>query len=105
MLPWCLRIAPSVPKLALSLAPTLPPQPAVRRTMQTDGWSFPPMQLAQPVVRTRFRRMRRLDLQSDGRTLPSFVTDELHDFMGCGVLARGFAQLFCKTCHERYVVA
>jgi hypothetical protein len=43
--------------------------------------------------------------KSDGRTLPSFVTDELHDFLGCGILARGFAQLFCKTCHERYVVA
>ena len=42
--------------------------------------------------------------KSDGRTLPSFVTDELHDFLGCGILARGFAQLFCKTCHERYVV-
>jgi len=43
--------------------------------------------------------------KSDGRTLPSFVTEELHDFMGCGVLARGFAQFLCKTCHERYVVA
>ena len=27
--------------------------------------------------------------QADGRTLPSFVTDELHDFLGCGILARG----------------
>ena len=43
--------------------------------------------------------------KSDGRTLPSFVTDELHDFLGCGILARGFAQLLCKTCHERYAVA
>jgi len=43
--------------------------------------------------------------KSDGRTLPSFVTEELHDFLGCGILARGFAQLFCPTCHERYVVA
>ena len=43
--------------------------------------------------------------QADGRTLPSFVTDELHDFLGCGILARGLAQLLCKTCHERYVVA
>ena len=42
--------------------------------------------------------------KSDGRTLPSFVTDELHDFLGCGILARGFAQLFCHTCHERFVV-
>ena len=38
--------------------------------------------------------------KSDGRTLPSFVTDELHDFLGCGILARGLAQLFCPTCHE-----
>ncbi|HEX7500897.1 MAG TPA: hypothetical protein VF524_11430 [Polyangia bacterium] len=30
--------------------------------------------------------------KSDGRTLPSFVTDELHNFLDCGVLARGFAQ-------------
>ena len=43
--------------------------------------------------------------KSDGRTLPSFVTDELHDFLGCGILARGLAQLFCPTCYERYVVA
>jgi hypothetical protein len=43
--------------------------------------------------------------QADGRTLPSFVTDEIHDFLDCGILARGFAQLLCKTCHERYVVA
>ena len=42
--------------------------------------------------------------KSDGHTLPSFVTDELHDFLGCGILARGLAQLFCPTCHERYVV-
>jgi hypothetical protein len=38
--------------------------------------------------------------QADGRTLPSFVTDELHDFLGCGILARGLAQLFCPTCQQ-----
>jgi Transposase zinc-binding domain len=43
--------------------------------------------------------------KSDGRTLPSFVTEELHKFLDCGILARGFAHLFCKTCHEHYVVA
>ena len=42
--------------------------------------------------------------QAVGRTLPSFVTDELHDFLVCGILARGLAQLFCPTCHERFVV-
>jgi hypothetical protein len=43
--------------------------------------------------------------KSDGRTLPSFVTEELHDFLGCGILARGFAHLYCETCHEHYAVA
>jgi hypothetical protein len=42
--------------------------------------------------------------EPDGRTLPSFVTNELHGFMGCGILARDFAQLLCKTCHERCAV-
>jgi hypothetical protein len=42
--------------------------------------------------------------KSDGRTLPAFVTEELHKFLDCGILARGFAHLFCKTCHEHYVV-
>jgi hypothetical protein len=27
------------------------------------------------------------------------------DLLGCGILARGLAQLSCPTCHERYVVA
>ena len=43
--------------------------------------------------------------KSDGRTLPRFVTEELHRFLDCGILARGFAHLFCKTCHEHYAVA
>jgi hypothetical protein len=34
--------------------------------------------------------------QADGRTLPSFVTGELHDLLGCGILARGFAQFFLQ---------
>jgi hypothetical protein len=43
--------------------------------------------------------------QANGRTLPKFVTDELHGFMSCGILGRGYAHLFCKTCHEHHVVA
>jgi hypothetical protein len=43
--------------------------------------------------------------KSDGRTLPTFVTEELHKFLDCGILARGFAHLFCHTCHEHYAVA
>ena len=42
--------------------------------------------------------------KSDGRTLPAFVIEELHKFLDCGILARGFAHLVCKTCHEHYVV-
>ena len=43
--------------------------------------------------------------EASGHTLPSFVTDELHGYMACGILGRGFAHLFCKTCHEHHVVA
>ena len=42
---------------------------------------------------------------ASGRTLPKFVTDELHGFMSCGILGRGFAHLFCKTCQEHHAVA
>ena len=43
--------------------------------------------------------------EANGRTLPRFVREELHGFMSCGILGRGFAHLFCKTCHEDHVVA
>jgi hypothetical protein len=43
--------------------------------------------------------------QASGRTLPKFVTDELHGFMSCGILGRGFAHLYCKTCREHHAVA
>ena len=43
--------------------------------------------------------------QASGRTLPKFVTEELHKYMDCGILGRGFAHLFCKTCHEHHAVA
>ena len=32
------------------------------------------------------------------------ATEYTYARLGCGVLARGLAQLFCPTCHERYVV-
>lgn len=36
--------------------------------------------------------------------LPGFVRNELDGFIGCGVLARGFAVLACPECRERKVV-
>jgi len=42
---------------------------------------------------------------AQGRCLPRFVTEELRGFMSCGILARGFAHLFCDTCRERHLVA
>jgi hypothetical protein len=32
------------------------------------------------------------------------IIAELHKFLGCGILARGLAKLFCPTCHEHCVV-
>jgi hypothetical protein len=43
--------------------------------------------------------------EASGRTLPRFVTEELHKFLDCGILARGFAHLYCDACHEHYAVA
>jgi len=31
--------------------------------------------------------------QANGRTLPKFVTEELHRYLECGILGRGFAHL------------
>jgi hypothetical protein len=40
----------------------------------------------------------------DGHGLPPFVEREFHDFLGCGVLARGFARVRCAACaFERLV--
>src|SRR5450759_1266141 len=43
--------------------------------------------------------------EASGRTLPKFVTDELHGYMNCGILGRGFAHLYCAGCREHHVVA
>jgi hypothetical protein len=43
--------------------------------------------------------------KASGRTLPRFVLDELHGYMSCGILGRGFAHLFCDVCGEHHVVA
>ncbi len=67
----------------------------------------------QPEKTTLYRVMQRHLLtfeqewtdESSGRTLPKFVTDELHGFMACGILGRGFAHLFCKPCREYHAVA
>jgi len=43
--------------------------------------------------------------EASGRTLPKFVLDELHGYMSCGILAKGFAHLYCDTCGQHHVVA
>jgi hypothetical protein len=43
--------------------------------------------------------------EASGRTLPKFVLAELHGFMSCGILGRGFAHLLCDGCGEHHVVA
>ena len=42
---------------------------------------------------------------ASGRTLPAFVTEELHKYLECGILGRGFAHLYCDGCGEHHVVA
>jgi hypothetical protein len=43
--------------------------------------------------------------EASGLTLPKFVTDELHAYLSCGILGRGFAHLYCHTCREYHAVA
>lgn len=44
------------------------------------------------------------EARSDGAGLPAFVVREFRDFLGCGVLARGFARVRCADCtFERLV--
>jgi len=43
--------------------------------------------------------------EDSARTLPKFVTEELHKYLDCGILARGFAHLYCDECGEHHVVA
>ena len=44
-------------------------------------------------------------VQSDGRSLPSFVVKELRGFLRCGVRAYGFLRVRCASCRHEYAVA
>jgi hypothetical protein len=34
---------------------------------------------------------------ASGRALPKFVTEALHEYLDCGILALGFAHLYCES--------
>jgi hypothetical protein len=40
-----------------------------------------------------------------GRSLPSFVTRELSEFLRCGILAHGFCRMYCEACGKDELVA
>jgi len=40
-----------------------------------------------------------------GCPLPKFVREEMEDYLGCGLLYRGFAKLVCQSCTQTRVVA
>ena len=57
------------------------------------------------VVRTHLDRfLAETAAASDGAGVPRFIEREFRDFLGCGVLARGFARVRCDACRfERLV--
>jgi len=57
------------------------------------------------VVRTHLDRfLAEMAAASDGAGVPRFIEREFRDFLGCGVLARGFARVRCDACRfERLV--
>ncbi len=40
-----------------------------------------------------------------GNCLPKHVTQELQQFLTCGILSHGFAQMYCDACRKRHLVA
>ena len=40
-----------------------------------------------------------------GNCMPKHVTQELPQFLTCGILSHGFAQMHCDACHKRYLAA
>jgi len=52
----------------------------------------------QAVVREHLESLlAEVSVGGDGHTLPRFVEREFRDFLGCGVLARGFARVRCAA--------
>jgi hypothetical protein len=45
------------------------------------------------------------DARADGRGLPSFARAELERYLGCGLLANGFARVRCAGCGFERLVA
>jgi len=39
------------------------------------------------------------------KPLPGYVEKELRDYLRCGILAAGFARLYCDRCHRSILVA
>ena len=44
-------------------------------------------------------------MEDNERVIPNFVRKELEEYLNCGLLCRGFAQLKCEACSERRLVA
>jgi len=42
--------------------------------------------------------------QERGRVVPGFVENDLHDFLNCGILERGFIRVHCDACGMDRVV-
>lgn len=48
--------------------------------------------------------LERVEIESGGRGLPSFVVDELRGYLACGDLRGGFARFKCRGCgYERFL--
>lgn len=46
-----------------------------------------------------------IDADPTAQGLPSYVRDELHAYLKCGILAHGFLRLSCDTCSHKMLLA
>jgi hypothetical protein len=75
-----------------------------------SGWTYsrraPEKTALYEVLQEHLPRFDRMwtDTES-GSCLPRHVSEELKQFLTCGILAFGFAQLHCEACRKRHLVA
>jgi hypothetical protein len=83
-----------------------PRRPALGRGRRTCVRRHPEHGVLQSVVREHLESFRaEARARSGGAGLPSFVERELRAFLGCGVMASGFARFRCGGCAREILVA
>src|SRR5205823_11460553 len=78
-----------------------PPVPVGRGYRRRE----PERTLLHATVRGHFKFLAEVEHRGDRAGLPGFVVSEFERYLGCGILANGFARVRCASCHDEILVA